>query len=209
MTDAARQALEHLRDPSQFQWYVIPLLLLVVYVYAVEVERRNWNVALAGLAFWGMDWFNEIWNSVVFHATDRAPVWAAPGHSAYLILIGLNIEICFMFAVFGVVACKMLPADRRLRILGVPNRVFLAVLMSWMAVGIEVVLNHIGALTWDWSWWHAGVPYLIFLVGYLPFFAVAYWVHDLPRVRSKLAVLGVVYGVDVVGLVVFGSLGWL
>jgi hypothetical protein len=209
VTDAARQALEHLRDSSQFQWYVIPLLLLVVYVYAVEVERRNWNVALAGLAFWGMDWFNEIWNSVVFHATDRAPVWAAPGDSAYLILIGLNVEICFMFAVFGVVACKLLPADKGLRILGVPNRLFLAVVSSWLAVGVEVVLNNVGALTWDWSWWNAGVPWLIFLVGYLPFFLVAYWVHDLARVRSKLAVLGVVYGVDAAGLVVFGSLGWL
>lgn len=41
MTDDARAALAQLRDPSQFEWYVIPLLLLVLYVYAAEVERRN------------------------------------------------------------------------------------------------------------------------------------------------------------------------
>jgi hypothetical protein len=44
-----------LRDASAYQWYVIPLFALVVYVYAVEIERRNWNLLFAGLAFWGMD----------------------------------------------------------------------------------------------------------------------------------------------------------
>jgi len=62
-TEFASQALSNLRDPSLFQWYVIPLFAFVVYVYAVEVERKNWNLVFAGLAFWGMDWFNEIWNS--------------------------------------------------------------------------------------------------------------------------------------------------
>jgi hypothetical protein len=56
MTPSAAEALKILRDGSQFQWYVIPLFALVVYVYAVEIERRNWNLVLAGLAFWGMDW---------------------------------------------------------------------------------------------------------------------------------------------------------
>ncbi|MYW18133.1 hypothetical protein GT039_21730, partial [Streptomyces sp. SID2955] len=104
MTEDARAALEHLRDASQFKWYVIPLLLLVLYAYATEVQRRDWNVLFAGLALWGMDWFNEIWNALVFHFTGRAPVWGARGDTAYQILIGLNIEICFMFAVMGIVA---------------------------------------------------------------------------------------------------------
>ncbi|MGO4456529.1 hypothetical protein AB4039_04235 [Streptomyces sp. M-16] len=70
-----------------------------------------------------MDWFNEIWNAPVLHFTGRAPVWGAPGgDSAYLILIGLNIEICFMFSVLGVVAAKLLPADKSLRVLSLPNR---------------------------------------------------------------------------------------
>ena len=97
MTDAAQSALSILRDPAQFKWYVIPLLALVFYVYTVEVEKKNWSLVLAGLAFWGMDWFNEIWNSLVFHFTGYAPVWGAPGgNTAFLLLIGLNIEICFI-----------------------------------------------------------------------------------------------------------------
>ena len=53
-TDSAARALSILRDPQQFQWYVIPLFALVVYVYANEIERRNWDLVFAGLAFWGM-----------------------------------------------------------------------------------------------------------------------------------------------------------
>ena len=40
----------------------------------------------------------------------------APGKTAYLILIGLNIEICFMFAVASIAFGKMLPPDKRARI---------------------------------------------------------------------------------------------
>jgi len=122
-TESALQALSILRDPSQFQWYVIPLFALVVYVYTVEIERQNWDLVFAGLAFWGMDWFNEIWNGLVFYFSNYAPVWGAPGNTAYLILIGLNIEIMFMFSIAGVAFSKMLPKDRSLKILGVPNRI--------------------------------------------------------------------------------------
>ena len=209
MTDSARDALDHLRDAGQFQWYVVPLFVIVLYAYSVEVERRNWNVVFAGLAFWGMDWFNEIWNSLVFHGTGRAPVWGAPGRSAYEILIGLNIEISFMFAILGVVAAKLLPADPGMRIFGIPNRWLFAVVNSWLAVGIEIVLNRAGALTWEYSWWQASMPLLIFLIGYLPFFVVAFWVHDMRRLRSKVTATAAIFAVDAVGLIVFGSLGWI
>ncbi|MEU9132316.1 hypothetical protein AB0D08_30105 [Kitasatospora sp. NPDC048540] len=209
MTDHARQALEHLRDPSQFQWYVIPLLLLVLYVYAVEVQRRDWSTVLAGLALWGMDWFNEIWNALVLHATGRAPVWGAAGASAYRILVGLNIEICLMFAIMGVVAVKLLPSDPALRIAGIPNRWLLAGLNSALAVGVELFLHSAGVLTWDWAWWRAGCPLLIWLVGYLPFFLVCFRVHDLPRLRTKAVTVGALFALDAAALAVFGSLGWL
>jgi len=42
-----------LHDPSTFQWYFITLFALTVYVYAVEVERRNWSLVLfAGVLKW-------------------------------------------------------------------------------------------------------------------------------------------------------------
>lgn len=209
-TEAASEALSILRDGSQFQWYVIPLFALVVYVYAVEVERKNWSLVFAGLAFWGMDWFNEIWNGLVFHFTGHAPVWGAPGQTAYLILIGLNIEIMFMFAIAGVVFSKMLPDDKGLKVLGVPNRLLFAVFGSAFCVFVEVLLNAVGALTWDYSWWSAGAPWLIFLVGYLPFFLVSFSVHDMESVRKKAIAVGGIFAFDIACLVVFlGVLGWI
>jgi len=154
-TESAQQALNILRDGSLFQWYVIPLFAFVVYVYAVEVERRNWNLFFAGLAFWGMDWFNEIWNSLVFYLTNQAPVWGAPGQTAYLILIGLNIEISFMFAIAGITFGKMLLPDKKTNLLGIPNRLFFAITGAAFCVFVEILLNSIGALTWEYPWWSA------------------------------------------------------
>lgn len=210
MTESAAQALGILRDPSQFQWYVIPLFALVVIVYANEIERRNWSLIFAGLAYWGMDWFNEIWNGLVFHFTRYAPVWGAPGATAYLILIGLNIEICFMFAVAGIGFAKMLPPDKRMKVLGIPNRLFFAIAGSVFCVIVEILLNAAHALTWDYPWWNAGAPWLIFLIGYLPFFLVSFWVYDMESVRKKAITVGSILGFDLVCLVVFaGILGWI
>jgi hypothetical protein len=210
MTEAARQALGILRDGGQFQWYVISLFALVVYVYAVEIERQNWNLVFAGLAYWGMDWFNEIWNGLVFHFTQYAPVWGAPGKTAFLILIGLNIEITFMFAIAGIAFGKLLPRDKHLKVLGLPNRLFFAVAGSIFCVFVEILLNSVGALTWDYSWWSAGAPWLIFLIGYLPFFLVSFWVHDMEKIRSKVMAVGTILGLDIVALIVFGGvLGWI
>jgi hypothetical protein len=208
--DSALEALSILRDGSQFRWYVISLFALVVYVYAVEVERRNWNLFFAGLAYWGMDWFNEIWNSLVFHFTGYAPVWGAPGQTAYLILIGLNIEISFMFALAGITFGKMLPADKNLRVLGVPNRLFFAVTGAAFCVFVEVLLNAIGALTWEYSWWSTSAPWLIFLFGYLHFFLVSFWVHDLESMKKKATVVGIIFAVDLICILLFGVvLGWI
>ena len=209
-TPAASQALRILRDGSQFEWYVIPLLALVLYVYSSEIQRRSWSVVFAGLAFWGMDWFNEIWNGLVFHFTQYAPVWGAPAKTAYLILIGLNIEICFMFAIAGVVMAKTLPEDRYLRILGVPNRWFIAIGGSIFCVIVELLLNAVGALTWDYSWWNVRAPWLIFLIGYLPFFLVAFWVHDMRGIGRQARTVGAIFTFDAACLVLFGALlGWI
>jgi hypothetical protein len=199
-----------LRNPATFQWYVITLFALCVYVYAVEIERRNWSLIFAGLAFWGMDWFNEIWNGLVFHFTNYAPVWGAPGQTAYLILIGLNIEICFMFAIAGITFSKMLPPDKSLKVLGLPNRLVFAILGSIFCVIVELLLNAAGALIWDYSWWNVGAPWLIFLIGYLPFFLVSFWVFDMPTVRQKAITVGSILGFDLFCLILFaGVLHWI
>ena len=104
----------------------------------------------------------------------------------------------------------MLPADKHLKILGLPNRLALAIGGSAFCVFVEYLLNAAGALTWDYPWWNTGAPWLIFLLGYFTFFIVSFWVFDMEKVKSKLYVLGVIYGVDIVGLILFGViLRWI
>ena len=209
-TESAAQALKILRDGSLFQWYVIPLFAFVVYVYASEIEKKNWSLVFAGLTYWGLDWFNEIWNGLVFHFTQYAPVWGTPGKSAYVILIGLNIEICFMFAIAGIVFAKMLPKDKKLKILGIPNRLFFAIAGSIFTVFVEVLLNAVGALTWDYSWWSASAPWLIFLFGYFHFFFVSFWVYDMTSRKKQTITVSFIFGFDIICLILFGAiLKWI
>jgi len=210
-TPNALDALAILRDPSNFQWYVIPLLLVVIYVYAVEGEKKNWPAIMAALAFWGLDMFNEIWNSLVFHFTDYSAVWVEPGTTAYLILIGLNIETTFMFAIMGIVSTKMIPKDKNAKIFGkIPNRIFIAIVMALLCVVVEVFLNRAKALAWDDPWWSLSAPGLIFLVGYFPFWFVAFKVYDARDMKARAKIVGTILLVDLGCIVLFmGILGWI
>jgi hypothetical protein len=97
-----------------------------------------------------------------------------------------------------------------MKILGVPNRWFLAVVLAVLAVVIEIFLNAVDALTWDYWFWSARHPLLIVIFGYLHFFVVAFWVHDMKSVRSKAVTVGSIYAFDAVCLILFGPiLGWL
>src|SRR5881275_1082119 len=125
-TAFTREAERLVRDPQQFKWYAVTLLALVIYAYAVEVERGRLDIVAAGLALWLADWFNEIVNALVLQASGTAPLWAATGPTAYQFLVGLNVEISFMFALAGIVYAKLLPPDPRIRVLGMPNRLALA-----------------------------------------------------------------------------------
>ncbi len=210
LTPDSERALANLRDASHLHWYVVPLLAIAIYVYAVEIERRNWSLVFAGLALWAMDWLNEIANGLILHFTNRSALWTTPDQSAYVILVGLNIEICFMFAIAGVALGKTLPADRSLRILGLPNRIFLALTYSIFCVFIEVFLNRAGILLWHYSFWNWPQVWLIIPFGYLHFFLVAFWVHDMDSVARKIRVVGGLYGVVIAALIGFGGvLGWI
>ncbi len=210
MTESAAKALANLRDPSHFEWYLIPLLLVIIYIYHNEVRHKNWNAVFAGLALWGCDWFNEIWNGLVFHFSGYAPVWCTPGKTAYLILIGLNIEISMMFLIMGVACSIILPRDRNQKILGLPNRWFFMIVFTTLAVIVEIILNQFGALTWDYSWWNVKVPWLLWIAGYFYFFLVAYWVYDMKTIRAKAVTVGAILGFDLILLIVFiGILKWI
>jgi hypothetical protein len=125
-------------------------------------------------------------------------------------LIGLNIEITFMFAVSGIIWTKMLLPEKKTKILGISNRAFIAVAGAIFCVIVEILLNAANALTWEYSWWNASAPWLIFLFGYLTFFVMAFWVFDMKTMKSKLITVGTIWGVVILSLIVFiPILGWI
>ncbi len=204
-----REAEHLLRAPGRFDWSTVTLLALTVYVYAVEVERANWSVVLAGLAFWLMDWANEIINALVLHFNGHAALWTVTGRSSFVILIGLTIEITLFFAINGVVFAKLLPADRSARMLGLPSRWVMAVALSLVSVGVELLLHADGVFHWYYWWWNVASFPVIVVFGYLTFYVVAFTVFYAPRAR-QLQIVGALAGVDLLAGLVFGPLlGWI
>src|SRR3954463_15343392 len=196
-TEATRQAERLVRDPHLFKWYAVALLALVIYAYANETERRRYDVIAAGLAVWLADWFNEIVNSLVLQASDRAPLWAATGPTAYQFLVGLNVEISFMFALAGIVYAKLLPADRGARVLGMPNRFAVALGLSLVSVAVELFLHASGTFHWEYWWWNVASFPVIVVFGYLWFYLFAAWVYDAPTERKRWTRVGGLAAIDV------------
>ena len=93
--EATQLALSILRNGEHFQWYVIAFLALVVYVYFNEISKKNWKGIAAGLALYGVHWFYEILNALIQHFSGHA-LWTVPTGTAFLLLIGVGIELSFM-----------------------------------------------------------------------------------------------------------------
>src|ERR1700727_899735 len=204
------EAQRLLREPGQFEWSTVTLLALAVYVYAVEIERANWDVVLAGLAFWLMDWANEIVNALFLHFDGNAALWTVTGHSSFVILIGLTVEISLFFAINGVVFAKLLPRDRAARILGLPNRWALSIALSLVSVGVELLLHADGVFHWYYSWWNVASFPVIVVFGYLTFYVVSFTVHDMASRHRQLLTVASLAALDLIAGLVFGPLlGWI
>jgi hypothetical protein len=89
---------------------------------------------------------------LLFHANGHS----SEHQSAVSSADRLNVEISLMFAIMGVVVTKTLPGDPGTRILGVPNRWFVALAASTFCVLVELWLNRI-APSFNW-WWNARTP---------------------------------------------------
>jgi hypothetical protein len=215
MTEATIQALDGLRDWTMIKWYVIPLLALVFYVYNKEIRLArntgNWNAIFAGLAVFGMDFFNETWNGWAMVLTQRSAFWTTPGDTALRTMVGWNIEIMFMFSILGIIYYYALSESTTEKVLGIPEKWFWALAYTIFCVFVECLLNYGGHLVWEYPFWHrtfAGV-WLIFLFGYFHFFCAAILVISLKTIKSKVLTVSIIYAVPIVmNVIAFGFLGW-
>ncbi len=203
--EATTAALALLRNPVIFQWYVIPLLALVVYVYANEIQHRNWRSVSAGLSLYVVHWFVEIINALIQHFSGHA-LWTVPTGTAYLLLIGVGIEISFMFSIAGLVFSKLLPADPKAKIFGLNNRLAFTLGNATFFALVEIFLVTTPTFVWVYPWWGA-LP--VFVTVYIPFFAAAFYVPDWPA-RRQVQFIGILGAIDVLSLILFaGVLQWI
>lgn len=215
MTEATKAALTGLRDLSTLQWYVIPLLAIVFYIYSKEIKKarktRNWNAVLCGATILGLDFFNETWNSWVMVLTGRSAFWTTPGPTALRILVGWNIEILFMFSILGIIYYYSLSETQDKKILGINEKWAIGIGYTVFCVFIECVLNLGGLLIWEYPFWNLsfGGVWLIALLGYFIFFAGAAILLGMKKLKSKIVFVSAIYAVPIVMNVIGASLGWV
>ncbi len=216
MTEASRMALVGLRDLTTLKWYVIPLLAIVFYIYAKEINKArssgNWDPIFAGLTLFGMDFINETWNGWVFAITQRSAMWTTPGDTALRTLVGWNIEIMFMFAIAGIIYYYTITPNPKDKILGISNWWFWAVGYAAFCVFVECLLNMGGLLIWEYEYWNLSFKgiWLIFIFGYFEFYIAIIAVLSLKTIKAKLIAISSLYAIATIGNVIgLGALGWV
>ena len=202
--EVTQQALDLVRSGDPFQWHIITLAVLVLYVYGNEYERGNYKAIAAGLALYSVHWFVEIVNALIQHFSGHA-LWTVPGNTAFSIMVGVGIEISLMFSIAGIVTTKLLPKDPKAKIAGINSRIFVAVFTAAAAAIIEIFLVRTPAFVWVYPFWGS---FPVFVTVYIPFFAAAVYAYDAPLKRS-FTFVGALGAVNLAGLVVFGLLGWI
>ena len=103
---------------------------------------------------------------------------------------------------------ELTPEEYKTKIKAILGRIGVIVFGSIAAVIIEILLNKCNVLTWEKPWWQPNFPFILFLIGYVPFYVAAVVIHDLPR-KWQLIGLGAILFVVVLLLIISGSLGML
>ena len=190
-TSASSEALSKVRDPKELVWYVVPLLALMFYIYAKEIRRArktgNWDYVLAGIFQIGLSMVGEPYNGWVLCITGRSAMWTVARQSAYLIYVGLNLEIMFIFSFIGTMVAYTLPSDKEQNIWGIRTRTIAIYLWTLVAVLIEMLLNYAGLLVWEYHIWNRNLIGGIFVyICYLTGFMNVLNMLDMPTTSLKI-----------------------
>ncbi|MFX0101904.1 MAG: hypothetical protein ACFFCS_20230 [Candidatus Hodarchaeota archaeon] len=199
--EATNDALAILRDGTNFQWYVIFMLVAVLFIYFSEVNKKNFRGIAAGLLVYMIHWLAEIINALIQAASGHA-LWTVPKGTSFLILIGVGIELSLMFSIAGLAMSRLLSDDPKKKILKLPAPLFIGLFNAALASGIEIFLVMTPAFVWIYEWWNA---LTVFVFVYIPFFVVgAYGYYWKPK-KQKYVIL-VLLIIIITMLVIFGGI---
>lgn len=203
--EATAQALSILRTGDQFQWYVIPLLAFALYIYLDAIEKKNWKGIAAGLSLYMVHWLAEIINALIQHFSGHA-LWTVPTGTSFLLLVGVGVELSFMFSVSGLILSKLLPPDPKMKIMGINNRILFVVGNAAFYSIFEIFLVKTPTFVWVYPWWGS---FPVFVTVYIPFFAAAFYAYDWqPKLQKQF--IGGLFAVNGFLMVVCaGILKWI
>ena len=86
----------------------------------------------------------------------------------------------------------------------------MAIALSLVSVGVELLLHELGVFHWHYWWWNAASFPVIVVFGYLTFYVVTFLVYDAPRRSRQLAIVGSLAALDLAMGLTFGLiLGWI
>jgi len=183
LADIANNAI---RSTDNFNWTFIFIFTVVVYLYFSEFKNKNYKGLAAALALYGVHWLYEITNAIIQSASGYALWTVSPESTSFILLIGVSWELSMMFAVAGLIMSKLLPDDKNMKIFGINNRIFLAILNAAFFAFFEIFLAGTPAFIWTYSWWGA-IP--VFITTYIPFFLAAFLIYDAKPKTQKLFLL--------------------
>ncbi|UYP45880.1 hypothetical protein NEF87_002165 [Candidatus Lokiarchaeum ossiferum] len=207
------QALENMRNWEMLEWYAIPMLGIMFYIYAKEIQKarttKNWDPLFCAVTVMGVVFFNETWNSWVAWFTGKSAIWTTPGDTAFLIMFGINFEILCLFLINGFTYANLIDPDEKKKFLGIPNWWFYGILVSGFSVLVEHMLNSANLLVWYFSFWDRDFWgfWIILWIGYFLFYLACILVLRLKSTKKRLIAVGSIYAVPIIMNIIAAILG--
>jgi len=197
-------ALQNVRKGKKtFQWHIVTLLACVVYIYGRIAADSNWKLLLMCFSYWAIETIAEQINALVFYFTKKAPLWCTPGHnSAYVIYIGLNIEITFMFGIAAAVCGLILPENHWDTFLAIPINVWIPFGIGVFCLFVETLLNKVDSLTWYWPIWNRKMLLFCF-IGYSGAFVLFVQVYLRAQIETAAILCAVSVAVAALSHIIF------
>jgi len=134
-------------------------------------------------------------------------LWTVPTGTSFLLLVGVGIELSFMFLVAGVILTKLLPVDtQKTKIFGIGSRWFFAIANAALFAIIEIFLAKTPAFIWVYPWWNS---LTVFVLVYIPFFLAANYAYYWDK-KKQVRFIGGMFVLNVILMIVFvGILKWI
>ena len=203
--EATQQALSILRNGETFQWYLIPLIMFLVYIYFNEYDKKNYKGIAAGLSLYMVHWFYEIGNALIQHFSGHA-LWTVPEGTGFLLLVGVCAEISIMFAAAGLVYSKLLDENPKHKIFGISDRLLVGVGTAAFFSIFEIFLAKTPTFIWVYLWWGS---FPVFITVYIPFFVISMYSYDW-KPKTQIMFIGSLFAINAIMLIVFaGFLKWI